>query len=150
MIAYAPAVTIIIAVILIELGLDGFRSSASSWLPLIEVSAVLGGVLAGALWFGQRQAHIATRAMKVLNATKEERRIISAIGVGANWDLDVKRIFARFSNDLTAIIDYDRLTIATARSDGRMQLEFVAGLKAPEDGDHRFGRWQPGWPPQPG
>ena len=41
MIAYAPAVTIIIAVILIELGLDGFRSSASSWLPLIEVSAVL-------------------------------------------------------------------------------------------------------------
>ena len=133
MIAYAPAAAIIITVLVIELGLHGLRSSASSWLPLVEVSAVLGGVLAGALWFGWRQARVAARAMMVLNAAEDERRIISAIGIGSNWDLDLNRIFVRFSNDLTALVAYDRLTITTARSDGQMQLEFVAGLQAPED-----------------
>ncbi|MCH8909203.1 MAG: hypothetical protein IH867_00525 [Chloroflexi bacterium] len=133
MIAYAPAAAIIITVLVIELGLHGLRSSASSWLPLVEVSAVLGGVLAGALWFGWRQARVAARAMMVLNAAEDERRIISAIGIGSNWDLDLNRIFVRFSNDLTTLVAYDRLTITTARSDGQMQLEFVAGLQAPED-----------------
>ncbi|MCI0870669.1 MAG: hypothetical protein J4O07_02555 [Chloroflexi bacterium] len=133
MIAYAPATAIIITVLVIELGLNGLRSSASSWLPLVEVSAVLGGVLAGALWFGWRQARVAARAMIVLNAAEDERRIISAIGIGSNWDLDLNRIFVRFSNDLTTLVAYDRLTITTARSDGQMQLEFIAGLQAPED-----------------
>jgi hypothetical protein len=71
--------------------------------------------------------------MTVLNNAEDERRTISAIGVGANWDLDINRIFARFSNDLTTLIDFDRLTITTARRDGRMQLEFASGIKAPED-----------------
>ncbi len=133
MITYAPAFAIIIAVLVIELGLSGFRSSASSWLPLAEVSAVLGSLLAGSLWFGWRQARVAARTMMVLNAAEDKRRTISAIGIGSNWDLDLNRIFTRFSNDLTALISYDRLTITTARSDGRMQLEFVAGLQAPED-----------------
>ena len=69
----------------------------------------------------------------MLNAAEDERRTISAIGIGANWDLDIKRIFARFSNDLTTLIDFYRLTITTARRDGRMQLEFVSGMQAPED-----------------
>lgn len=133
MIAYAPAIVIIIAVLVIELGLDGLRSSTGAWLPLAEVAVVMGGVLAGSLWFGWRQAQVAARAMTVLNAAEEERRTISAIGIGANWDLDLNRLFARFSNDLISLMNYDRLTITTARSDGRMQLEFVAGLKVPED-----------------
>ena len=119
MIAYAPAAAIIISVLAIELGLDGLRSSTSSWLPLVEVSAVLGGVLGGALWFGWRQARVAARAMMVLNAAEDERRTISAIGVGSNWDLDLNRIFARFSNDLTALIDYDRLTSPAERRGSR-------------------------------
>ncbi|MCZ6539238.1 MAG: ATP-binding protein [Chloroflexi bacterium] len=133
MIAYAPAVAIILAVVVIEVGLDGPGSGAGTWLPLVEVSAILGGILAGALWYGWRQARAAARVMTALNDAEEQRRIISAIGVGSNWDLDINRIFARFSNDLTALIDYDRLTIVTARSDGQMRLEFVAGLQAPED-----------------
>ncbi|MDG0867651.1 ATP-binding protein [Candidatus Lucifugimonas marina] len=133
MIAYAPAMAVIVTVLAIELGLGGFRQSAGSWLPLVEVFAVMASVLAGTLWFGWGQSRVATRAMNVLNVAEDERRTISAIGIGANWDLDLNRIFARFSNDLTTLIDYDRLTITTARRDGRMQLEFVAGIKAPED-----------------
>ena len=133
LIAYAPAIAIILAVLLVELGLGGLRSNTGSWLPLVEVSGVLGAVLAGALWFGWRQSRLAARAMTVLSDSEDERRTISAIGIGSNWDLDLNRIFARFSNDVTTVIKYDRLTITTARSDGRMQLEFVAGLKATED-----------------
>jgi hypothetical protein len=130
LIAYAPAIAIILAVLLVELGLGGLRSNTGSWLPLVEVSGVLGAVLAGALWFGWRQSRLAARAMTVLSDSEDERRTISAIGIGSNWDLDLNRIFARFSNDVTTLIKYDRLTITTARSDGRMQFEFVAGLKA--------------------
>jgi signal transduction histidine kinase len=133
MIAYAPAMIVIAAVLAIELGLGGIRANSGSWLPLVEVFGVMGSVLAGTLWFGWGQSRIATRAMMVLNNVEDERRTISAIGIGANWDLDLNRIFARFSNDLTTLIDYDRLTITTARRDGRMQLEFVAGMRAPED-----------------
>ena len=133
MIAYAPAVVTIVIVLAIEFGVGGIRNSVGSWLPLAEVAAVLGSVLAGTLWFGWGQSRIATQAMSVLNMAEDERRIVSAIGIGANWDLDIKRIFARFSNDLTTLIDYDRLTITTARRDGRMQLEFVSGMNAPED-----------------
>jgi signal transduction histidine kinase len=133
LIAYSPAIFVIIAVLAIELGFNGIRSSAGAWLPLVEVTAVLTSVLAGTLWFGWGQAKVATRAMTVMNNAEDERRTILAIGIGANWDLDINRIFARFSNDLTTLIDYDRLTITTARRDGRMQLEFVAGMKAPED-----------------
>ena len=133
MVAYAPAFLIIAAVLAIELGFGGFRSTAVSWLPLVEVFAILASVLAGTLWFGWGQARVASKAMTVLNAAEDERRTISAIGIGANWDLDINRIFARFSNDLTTLIDFDRLTITTARRDGRMQLEFVSGMQAPED-----------------
>lgn len=133
MIAYAPAMAIIAIVFAIELGVGGYRQNAGSWLPLVEVFAVMGSVLGGTLWFGWGQSRVATKAMMVLNSAEDERRAISAIGIGANWDLDLNRIFARFSNDLTTLIDYDRLTITTARRDGRMQLEFVAGMKAPED-----------------
>ena len=134
LIAYSPAIFVIIAVLAIELGFNEIRSSAGAWLPLVEVTAVLTSVLAGTLWFGWGQApKVATRAMTVMNNAEDERRTILAIGIGANWDLDINRIFARFSNDLTTLIDYDRLTITTARRDGRMQLEFVAGMKAPED-----------------
>lgn len=133
LIAYAPAVVVIIIVLVLELGAGGFGSSAGSWLPLAEVSAVMGSVLGGTLWFGWGQSRVAAQAMSVLNMAEDERRTISAIGIGANWDLDLKRIFARFSNDLTTLIDYDRLTITTARRDGRMQLEFVAGMNAPGD-----------------
>jgi len=133
MVAYAPAFLIIATVLAIELGFGGFRSTAGSWLPLVEVFAILASVLAGTLWFGWGQARVASKAMTVLNAAEDERRTISAIGIGANWDLDINRIFARFSNDLTTLIDFDRLTITTARRDGRMQLEFVSGMQAPED-----------------
>jgi signal transduction histidine kinase len=133
MVAYAPAMVAIVAVLSIELGLSGIRAGAGSWLPLIEVFSVMASVLAGTLWFGWGQSRIAAHAMNVLNTAEDERRTISAIGIGANWDLDLNRIFQRFSNDLTTLIDYDRLTITTARRDGRMQLEFVAGMKAPED-----------------
>ena len=133
LITYSPALVIIAAVLVIELGLAGIRGGTNSWIPLVEVSAVLGSVLAGTVWFGRRQAQVAARAMRVLNAAEAERRTISAIGIGSNWDLDINRIFARFSNDLTTLIKYDRLVITTARSDGRMQLEFVAGLQVPED-----------------
>ena len=132
-VAYAPAMLIITTVLAIELGFGGFRATAGSWLPLVEVFAILASVLAGTLWFGWGQARIASKAMTVLNAAEDERRTISAIGIGANWDLDINRIFARFSNDLTTLIDFNRLTITTARRDGRMQLEFVSGLQAPED-----------------
>ena len=133
MIAYAPAMIVIVAVLAIELGVGNIGDSAGTWLPLVEVFAIMASVLAGTLWFGWGQSRVATKAMSVLNVAEDERRTISAIGIGANWDLDLKRIFARFSNDLTTLIDYDRLTITTARRDGRMQLEFVAGMKAPED-----------------
>ncbi len=133
LIAYAPAMVIVLVVLAIELGVGDLRTSNGSWLPLTEVFAVMASVLAGTLWFGWGQSRVATRAMSVLNAAEDERRTISAIGIGANWDLDLNRIFARFSNDLTTLIDYDRLTITTARRDGRMQLEFVAGMGAPED-----------------
>ena len=123
----------IATVLAMELGFDGFRSTAGSWLPLVEVFTILASVLAGTLWFGWGQARVASKAMAVLNAAEDERRTISAIGIGANWDLDINRIFARFSNDLTTLIDFDRLTITTARRDGRMQLEFVSGMQAPED-----------------
>jgi hypothetical protein len=52
MIAYAPAILVIISVLAIELGFGNFRASLGSWLPLVEVSAVLASVLAGTLWFG--------------------------------------------------------------------------------------------------
>lgn len=133
LIAYAPAIFITVVVLAIELGLGGIRGTAGSWLPLAEVSVVMASVLAGTLWFGRGRARVATEAMEVLNAAEDERRAVSAIGIGANWDLDLNRIFARFSNDLRTLIDYDRLTITTARRDGRMQLEFVAGMDAPED-----------------
>lgn len=133
MIAYAPAIMTIVTVLAIQLGAGGYKDTAGSWLPLAQVFAVMGSVLGGTLWFGWGQSRVATRAMSVLNSAEDERRTISAIGIGANWDLDLNRIFARFSNDLTTLIDYDRLTITTARRDGRMQLEFVAGMKAPED-----------------
>jgi signal transduction histidine kinase len=133
MVAYAPAMVAIITVLAIELGIGGIRASAGTWLPLVEVFSVMASVLAGTLWFGWGQSRIAAHAMSVLNIAEDERRTISAIGVGANWDLDLNRIFQRFSNDLTTLIDCDRLTITTARRDGRMQLEFVAGMQAPED-----------------
>jgi signal transduction histidine kinase len=133
MIAYAPAIVTIVTVLAIQLGAGGYKDTAGSWLPLAQVFAVMGSVLGGTLWFGWGQSRVATKAMSVLNTAEDERRTISAIGIGANWDLDLNRIFARFSNDLTTLIDYDRLTITTARRDGRMQLEFVAGMKAPED-----------------
>ncbi len=133
MIAYAPAILIIVAVFAIQFGFGGYKDTAASWLPLVEVFAVMASVLVGTLWFGWGQSRVATKAMSVLNMAEDERRTISAIGIGANWGLDLNRIFARFSNDLTTLIDYDRLTITTARRDGRMQLEFVAGMKAPED-----------------
>ena len=133
MVAYAPSIVIIVAVLAIELGFGGFRSTAGSWLSLIEVFAILASVLVGTLWFGWGQARVASKAMTVLNAAEDERRTISAIGIGGNWDLDINRIFARFSNDLTTLIDFDRLTITTARRDGRMQLEFVSGMQASED-----------------
>lgn len=133
MVAYAPAIVITVTVLAIELGIGGFRAVTPSWLALVEVFAVMASVLGGTLWFGWGQARFATRAMSVLNSAEDERRTISAIGIGANWDLDLNRIFARFSNDLTTLIDYDRLTITTARRDGHMQLEFVSGMQAPED-----------------
>ena len=132
-VAYAPAFLIIAIVLAIELGFGGFRSSTGSWLPLVEVFAIMISVLIGTLWFGWGQARVASKAMMVLNAAEDERRTISAIGIGANWDLDIKRIFARFSNDLTTLIDFHRLTITTARRDGRMQLEFVSGMQATDD-----------------
>ena len=52
MVAYAPAFLIIAAVLAIELGFGGFRSTAVSWLPLVEVFAILASLLAGTLWFG--------------------------------------------------------------------------------------------------
>lgn len=105
MIAYAPAMFAILAVLAIELGVGGFRTSAGTWLPLVEVFAVMATVLGGTLWFGWGQSRVAARAMSVLNVAEDERRTISAIGIGANWDLDLNRIFARFSNDLTTLID---------------------------------------------
>ena len=133
LIAYAPAIVIIAVVLAIEVGVGGVRQSTGSWLQLVEVFAIMASVLGGTLWFGWGQARVAARAMSVLHTAEDERRTISAIGIGANWDLDLNRIFARFSNDLTTLVDYDRLTITTARRDGRMQLDFVAGLRAPED-----------------
>jgi uncharacterized membrane protein YtjA (UPF0391 family) len=56
LIAYSPAIFVIIAVLAIELGFNGIRSSAGAWLPLVEVTAVLTSVLAGTLWFGWGQA----------------------------------------------------------------------------------------------
>jgi hypothetical protein len=106
---------------------------AGSWLPLVEVFAILASVLAGTLWCGWGQASVASKVITTLNPAEDGRKTISAIGIGANWDLDINRIFARFSNDLTTLIDFDRLTVTIARRDGRMQLEFVSGMQAPED-----------------
>jgi len=133
LVAYIPAVVAIVATLFIELGVAGIRDSAGAWLQLLEVAVVLGTVLAGTLWFGWHQSQITSRAITLLHQSEDERRTISAIGVGANWDLDLHRIFTRFSNDVTTLIDFDRLAITTARRDGRMQHEFVAGIKAPED-----------------
>jgi signal transduction histidine kinase len=133
LVAYIPAFIAILATLFIELGVAGIRDSAGVWLQLVEVAVVLGTVLAGTLWFGWHQSQITSRAMALLHQSEEERRAISAIGVGANWDLDLHRIFTRFSNDVTTLIDFDRLVITRARRDGRMQLEFVSGVKAPED-----------------
>lgn len=123
----------ITTVLAIEPGFGGFRSTAGSWLPLVEVFAILVSVLAGTLWCGWGQASVASKVITTLNPAEDGRRTISAIGIGANWDLDINRIFARFRNDLTTLVDFDRLTITTARRDGRMQLEFVSGMQAPED-----------------
>jgi hypothetical protein len=133
MVAYEPAFLVLTTVLVIEPGFGGFRSTAGSWLPLVEVFAILASVLTATLWFGWGQASVASKVTTVLNAAEDARRTISEIGIGANWDLDINRIFARFSNDLTTLIDFDRLTITTARRYDRMQLEFVSRMQAPED-----------------
>ncbi|MDA1280200.1 MAG: ATP-binding protein [Chloroflexi bacterium] len=132
-IAYAPAIVIVIVVLAVELAFDNQSGPTRTWLPLVEVIAVMTSVAAGTLWFGWQQVRAASRAIAVLNSVEEERRTIAAIGFGTNWDLDLNRILVRFSDDLTALVQYDRLAITTARGDGRMQLDFVAGIRAPED-----------------
>ncbi len=49
MIAYAPAMVAIAAVLTIELGLGGIRANSGSWLPLVEVAAVMVSGLAATL-----------------------------------------------------------------------------------------------------
>jgi hypothetical protein len=62
-VAYAPAFLTIAIVLAIELGFGGFRSSTGSWLPLVEVFAIMTSVLIGTLWFGWGQARVASKTM---------------------------------------------------------------------------------------
>ena len=66
------------------------------------------------------------------NRVEEVRRAIGAIGVAASWDLDLNRLYQRVAQDLRSIVPFDRLTITSALSTGRMKVEFVHG--APEEG----------------
>lgn len=70
-----------------------------------------------------------TARVRLVEAERNEdlRRAISAIGVAANWDLDLERLYRRVSQDLKSVIQFDRLTITSAQTDGRMRVEFVSG-----------------------
>jgi hypothetical protein len=88
------------------------------WVPLIG---------AGMLW-GVRQSLQESRTrLRQVNDAKELRRIISAIGVASNWDLDLSRLYQRVSQDLRSIIDFDRFTVTVAQANGRMRVQFVRG-----------------------
>ncbi|MDA0676589.1 MAG: hypothetical protein O2788_01115, partial [Chloroflexi bacterium] len=125
--AYVPGIITLIATMFTDFAPLNPRATAflfwtpgeiGVWAPLI------GG---GALW-GVRQSLRESRArLRAVSDAEELRRIISAIGVAASWDLDLSRLYQRISQDLRSIIDFDRFTVTVAQANGRMRVQFVRG-----------------------
>ncbi len=104
----------------------GSSSEILVWTP---VEAIIWILLfaAGAGWTGIREIRFARQRLREISKADENRRAISAIGMAASWDLDLLRLYARVSQDLKSILEYDRFTITSALPTGRMRMEFVSG-----------------------
>ncbi|MBM3957884.1 MAG: hypothetical protein FJ313_07520, partial [Gemmatimonadetes bacterium] len=127
------AVTMLIgAVSLINLafGRHGWLASVLGFADGWTLGGVLPGffaVVAGLAWFAWRTAAYTAAQVRARERTEEEERVVAAIGVGASWDLDLDRVYARFANDLPQLVGYDRLTFTMSRPDGRVEVVFTRG-----------------------
>ncbi len=96
------------------------------WTPF-ELTFSGSLVVLGMAWINRQQMKAAHRALDESNRAEQNRRAIAAIGIAASWDLDLDRLYQRVSQDLTSIIEFDRLTITSALPTGRMRVEYVQG-----------------------
>lgn len=91
--------------------------------------SLLGAALAAAVYEWRRSRRTQSR-LRAFMKEDEERRAIAAIGVGASWDLELHRIFARFAVDLRQLVPFDRFVITSARPDGEVEVAYVLGEAA--------------------
>ena len=138
---YRTAVDLVAVILLIvTVSLVNLAFGRHGWLGSVLGASdrwTLGGVLPGFIalvlglgWFAWRRAAYTLAQLKAREHAEQEERIISAIGLGAGWDLDLDHVYARFANDLRSLVEYDRLTITMSRPDRRTEVVFAHGVKA--------------------
>ncbi len=140
----AGALVVVVALSLHSAGaLDAAFGTSQASLFVAGLTA-LAGVAGSGTWYAWRRERSTSKELAAFRREDEERRAITAIGVGASWDLDPRRGFTRFSNDLRQLLEYDRLALTSAKHDGRTELLFVQGehAKAGKIGS----TIPPGWP----
>ncbi len=96
------------------------------WSPA-ELGIWIALLIAGPAIVSNREMRRAHFQLELANTVEARRRAIAAIGMAASWDLDLDRLYQRISQDLRTVVRYDRLTITSVLSDGRMAVEFVSG-----------------------
>ena len=96
------------------------------WTPA-EIGIAFGVFAAVATWAFRTWASDVSRRMVEVERLDAQRRNVVAMGVAANWDLDIGRVYKRVAQDLRSLVDHDRLVVTSAQPDGRMRVEFVEG-----------------------
>ena len=125
--AYLPGIVALVVTVFTDFSpLNPGAKAVLFWTPA-EVGIRLSLGAAGALWGVQQSLKESRTRLREVRDAEELRRIISAIGVAASWDLDLSRLYQRISQDLRSIIDFDRFTVTVAQANGRMRVQFVRG-----------------------
>ncbi len=96
------------------------------WSPF-EIVLWFAVLLAGGAAAYVRENWVLNTKLREISRAEEQRRAIAAIGMAASWDLDLSRLYARVSQDLRSLLEFDRLVITSALPTGRMRIEFVSG-----------------------
>jgi len=125
------ALLVTVALLNLALGRQGWLASTLGTNAGWTLGGVVPGFTAlvvGIAWFAWRRTASTSVLLRAREDTEQEERHVAAIGLGASWDLDLGHVYARFANDLRALIDYDRLVITMSRPDARTEVVFANGV----------------------
>ncbi|MEX0760942.1 MAG: ATP-binding protein [Dehalococcoidia bacterium] len=134
LIALAPASFALIVMLILDTApLNWAVVNQESWPASLQSLVVLATLGGGIAWYAIRRAQATARELADFQRADEERRTVAAIGLGANWDLDLERVYSRVANDLRGLVAYDRIAITSASPDGKMNMVFIHGDALPEE-----------------